>query len=217
MLVKKKVKMLVALLTAALTTEAHASSVRADGGNISTVDDAGVTRQLTRGGLDSAPAISPDGRHIAFVRKTRRKVDTALGPENADEIWLMNIDGSAQRLLVEGHNSTDPKRALAALHSLIFSPDGRVVYFLSSAWTTSGSVHAVDLATAEERFVTAGNSLDVIPTGQYAGDLIVNQHRYWLAGGSYDWFWLVSPAGKDRGPIGADSSDVEHFKSLFAQ
>lgn len=218
MLVKKNVKMLAALLTAVVAIEAHASTVSAEGGNITTVDDVGVARQLTQSGRDSAPVVSPDGRHIVFVRQTpRHKVDTALGPESASEIWLMNVDGSAQRLLVEGRNDKDPKHALAALHSPIFSPDGRVVYFLSSAWATSGSVHAIDLANAKERFVTAGNSLDVIPAGRYAGDLIVNQHRYWLAGGSYDWFWLVSPTGEDRGPIGPDSSDVEHFKSLFAK
>ncbi|WP_233831763.1 TolB family protein [Paraburkholderia sp. ZP32-5] len=217
---KNIVKLLAASLslTAILAIEAHATTVRSDEGNITTVDDAGVTRQLTKSGLDFAPVVSPDNQRIAFVRQTpHRKVDTALGSESANEIWVMSIDGTAQRLLVEAHSDKDPKQALAALHSPTFSPDGQIVYFLSSAWVTSGAVHAVNLANAKERFVTAGNSLEVVPTGQYAGNLIVNQHRYWLAGGSYDWFWLVSPTGQDRGPIGPEDSNVENFKSLFAR
>jgi hypothetical protein len=217
--VNKIVRLLAVSLALApiLASEAHATTVRADGGNITMVDDAGVARQLTTSGLDCAPVVSPDNRHIVFVRETpNRKLATSLGPESANEIWIMNVDGSTPRLLVEGHSDKDEKHVLAALRSPAFSPDGQVVYFLSSAWVTSDAVHAVRLANLQERFVTAGNSLEVVPAGKYAGDLIVNQHRYWLASGSYNWFWLISPAGEDLGPIGPDDGNVEDFKTQYA-
>jgi hypothetical protein len=34
--------------------------------------------------------------------------------------------------------------------------------------------------------------------------LIVNQHRYFLGGGSYDWYWVFSPNGKEEGPLGPE-------------
>lgn len=55
--------------------------------------------------------------------------------------------------------------------------------------------------TGRTRFVCSGNTLEVIPRGEYAGYLMVTQHRYFLAGGSYDWLWLVHPDGQTVGPI----------------
>jgi Tol biopolymer transport system component len=57
---------------------------------------------------DSEPALSPDGKTIAFVR------------DNA--VWLMNSDGSDQRFLVRsGYNDPRP----------VWSPDGRAIAFNS--------------------------------------------------------------------------------------
>ena len=72
-----------------------------------------VSRALTQSGYENlAPAISPDGRQIAyFVR-------------NADEhpaIHLMNIDGSADRKLLNSMNSSAPGIAWAA--------DGKGFYY----------------------------------------------------------------------------------------
>jgi len=46
-----------------------------------------------------------------------------------------------------------------------------------------------------------------VSKGQYKGYLIVNQHRYFIGGGSYDWYWLFSPAGKEAGPFGETISE----------
>ncbi|MEQ5839474.1 hypothetical protein N0A02_08515 [Paraburkholderia acidicola] len=208
----------VLLLAMCEAPHAYATSVKVDGGNIIMIDDTGSARPLTTGGLDSDPVRSPDHLSIVFVRRTpHRMVDTASGAQSADEIWVMHIDGTAQRRLVEGAGAEDPKRVLAALSSPSFSPDGQTVYFMSAAWVTSSSIHSVELSSGKERFVTDGNSLEVIPAGKYRGDLIVNKHKYWLASGSYDWYWLVSPAGKEIAPIGPDDESVEEFRSLFVK
>ena len=77
-----------------------------------------------------------------------------------------------------------------------FSPDSKTLYFATSAWATSGAIHAIDVNGKNLRFITAGNEYHVVTHGKYRGDLIVNQHRYHDQGGSYDWDWLFTPQGK---------------------
>ena len=171
-------------------------------------------RRLTALGLDSQPRLSPDGRTVAFVRATPGdSVETATGRAEATSLWIVGVDGSAPRMLVRGRSSAEPEQALAAFQAPRFSPDGQRVYFLSSAWATSGAVHEVEPASGRGRFVVAGNSLDVVPSGTYAGHLLVSQHRYFLGGGSYDWTWLFAPDGKEVGPVGETDAAVEAFLS----
>ena len=40
----------------------------------------------------------------------------------------------------------------------------------------------------------------------------MGMHRYFIGAGSYDWFWLVRPDGKEIGPVG---EDVENFKANY--
>lgn len=175
----------------------------------------GPARQLTSAGLDGEPRLSPDARTVAFVRGTPGdSVDTALGREEATALWIIGVDGGGARMLVRGRSADSPERTLARFQSPQFSPDGRRIYFLSSAWATSGAVHAVEMASGGERFVAPGNSLEVVPSGEYAGHLLVSQHRYFLAGGSYDWVWLLTPDGAEVGPVGESEEAVEEFRAL---
>ena len=47
---------------------------------------------------------------------------------------------------------------------------------------------------------TDGSELRVVQSGQYKGDIIINQHRYRFKNntplGSYDRDWLFTPTGK---------------------
>ena len=161
-----------------------------------------TARRLTSAGLDKEAALSPDGQMIAFVRRTPGLlVSTALGPEEATELWLMRADGTGAKRLVRGRGSAAPEDTLADLKSPQFSPDGRRVYFLSRGWVTSDAVHFAAIPSGRTQFVCPGNTLEVIPRGERAGYLMVTQHRYCSEGGSYDRLWLVAPNGKT---VGAD-------------
>jgi dipeptidyl aminopeptidase/acylaminoacyl peptidase len=183
-----------ALLLAA--APASAQTVAADHGGIVLSRPGAAPVQLTAGGTDRDPVLSPDGRRVAFVR--------GGGPDGRgpSELWTVDARGGGERRLLAERPSDEPPENLTAFASPAFAPDGRDVYVLATAWATSGAVHAVDLATGRVRYVCPGNSLEVVPRGEYAGHLVVTQHRYFVGGGSYDWYWLVTPEGGEVGPLG---------------
>ena len=178
---------------------AAAQTIGIDRGNVVLTRPGAAPVRLTTGGRDRDPVLSPGGRRVAFVRG-----DTAHA-----ELWIVEVSGGPPRRLVAARPADEPRANLIRISYPQFSPDGRTVYFLTDAWVTSGAVHAVDVATRRVRYVCPGNSLRVVPRGEYAGHLMVHQHRYFVGGGSYDWVWLVTPAGPDVGPIGESTEMFE--------
>lgn len=95
----------------------------ASGGRILTIDSQGEDRRLLSGGLqaghsdagDSAPAFSPDGSRIAFVRTPEQ------GSGQRSQVFVMNADGSGQQALTPLGKSAfgDPQ----------WSPDGATLVF----------------------------------------------------------------------------------------
>ena len=96
------------------------------------VDGSGVT-QLTRdSGSNGSPAWSPDGKQIAFV--SNRDAD------GKSRIWIMNADGSNQRILFNNQNAGGPE-----LHGgqPAWSPDGTKILF--TAFQPCGGRGAVSI------------------------------------------------------------------------
>lgn len=210
---KATVPLLLTLFLFALPAEAKSPSVVEEKGRIVFVEANGKKLPLTSGAQDSQPSLSLDGKAVVFVRKgSGKKLESAAGEVEANELWWISTAGGKPRQLVKSAGSDDPKKFLGGLQAPQFSPDGKTVFFMSAAWATSSSVHKVDVASGKTSFVTDGNTLEVIPSGEHQGKLIVQKHKYFLAGGTYDWFWLVDPDGKEVGPIG---EDVSSFKDLY--
>ncbi len=162
--------------------------------------------RLMRGAKLTDLIESPDDKWIAFVKKSNYTVPSNCfyffsKGDHGDEIWIINKAKMTKRLLVADHfDCDDVSRDIIDPHHLRFSPDSKTLYFETSAWVTSGAVHAVDVDGKNLRFVIDGVELRIIQTGQYKGDLVVNQHRYRFKGdtplGSHNWDWLFTPAGK---------------------
>ena len=190
-------------------TAARAQTVSADKkGNIYLVDASGRRTRLTGDGKDSAPALSPDKRRVAYVHQAAGKpISTGAGDATPTELRVMDGDGRNQETLVRSAEAEKVEDILADFTSPSWSPDGRTIYFASAAYATSGAVHAYDFGTKKTRFVMAGNDPQVVPAGEYRGHLLVQQHRYFLGGGSFDWYWLFTPAGKEVGPVGETTED----------
>jgi hypothetical protein len=164
-----------------------------------------AARRLTNTALDSEPDVSLNGRLVTFVRDTPQL--TVVGPTGDDhpatEIWVVGADGTSPRMLVRGGETKNSNGVpLGTFSSPRFAPDGTHIYFLTQAAVVQGAVYSVDLATRKLREVCVGNLLQVIRKGEYAGDLVVEQHRLLMGGGAYYWVYVLTPDGRQLGTLG---------------
>jgi dipeptidyl aminopeptidase/acylaminoacyl peptidase len=120
----------------------------------------GNISQLThRNGPDNGPAVSPDGRFIAYT-----------GYDSTDDTWidsklyLMNADGSGSKLLLDMDRSPQ---------NLTWASDNSGIYF-SAQSEGSQNLYFVDLA-GKQRKVTDGKYMltvtDIHPSGLAVGTL----------------------------------------------
>lgn len=179
-------------------------------GNIFIQDNSDKSRQVTRLGQDSQPALSPDGKRIVFVRKQARS-NPLIAEDQPNELWVMDATGSNAHVLLSPHEDENPQKNLTDFNHPLFSLDGTAVYFNCAAWVTSGAIHRFEFTTQQTHFVTDGDSLDLVPTGKYQGYLLVYKHKYRKLGGSNDAYWLVSPLGKEIRRIGTEEKHVTAF------
>ncbi len=190
-------------------------SVTARDGNIFLTDPAGKERQLTSSGRDSNPVSDPAGEWIAFVRRIDGKpLSSGTGEHPPSELWQVRTDGKEPSRLLRTRESKRMENLIASFDDIQFSADCRLVYFVTTAWTTSGAVHVIDTTKRKEHFVVSGDNLTVVPDGEFRGQLLVQQHRYFLGGGSYDWFYLFTPAGKETGVVG---ETTDNFLDLYVK
>jgi hypothetical protein len=192
-----------------------AKSVSVVKGNI-VIDIGGQRRMLTRLGRDADPALSPDGTFVVFTRTDGKppsddpmECKTGLP---GDQLRRIAIDGAGDRLLVAARAGDKPPQQLCGFDRKQFSADGRRLYFLSPAWTTSSALHVYDFTARSVSFVAPANDLVVLSfcKGEHRDQLLLNQHRYFIGGGSYDWYWLFDRAGrKEIGPVGTDADTHE--------
>ena len=181
--------------------------------------------QLTKSGKDRSPVLSPDGKTVVFIRKSTEgaysPIEGADYPRDplADQLWTVDIRGDNEKMLVQDYNPDSKKgydkwRGEDVIgwiedETVRFSPDGQTVYFITPAWVTSGALRSVNIDGSGGRFIAGANSLDkVIDKGDYKGDLVISQHRYFVGGGSYDWYYIFTPEGKEVGPLGDDLNTV---------
>ena len=194
-----------------VSIRAFAQTVSVKDGNIQFTDKAGTTTALTAGGRDSDPVLAPDRKWVVFVRKIEgKKIATGSDEMDPTELWQVRVDGKEPTMLLRCRDAKgDQDHVLAAFQALQFSTNGKLVYFISPQWATSGAVHVVDTTNRKERYLFPGNDIRVVAAGEYKDCLLVQQHRYFIGGGAYDWYWLFRTDGKEIGPVGEDTSTFE--------
>jgi hypothetical protein len=189
---------------------ATATRVYSDAGDIF-IERGGIKSKLTKSEADVDPVLSPDGTVAVYTRQGRSRSvpgydlgQSCVDAPKPDELRAVDADGGDDRLLLQGRKG-EAEAQLCDFGSKQFSSDGRRLYFLSPGWTTSGALHVYDMRTREERFLLAANDFLVLNfcSGKFKDDLVVQSHRYFVFGGSYDWYWLYDPTGKkELGPVG---------------
>jgi dipeptidyl aminopeptidase/acylaminoacyl peptidase len=207
--------LLLAAICLVVSVPAFAQTVSVKDGNIQLTDKSGKTTAITSGGRDSDPVLAPDGKWVAFVRKVGgKKIATGSDEMEPTELWQVRVDGKEPTLLVRCRDSEKMESVIGGFDSLQFSTDGKLLYFVTPAWATSGAVHVVDTTNRKEHYLFPGNNLKVVKSGEYKDCLLVQQHRYFVGSGSYDWFWLLRPDGKEVGPVG---EDISNFEATYAE
>lgn len=150
--------------------------------------------------------VAPGGEPIYYVMNAQGE-PTDFG----DKIVISYDENRKKRTLLEAKPDDDPQSNLGDFSRLKLSPDGKTLFFESEAWATSNAIHAIDLQTGKQHFVVGGSIACVLGGGEYQGDLLVSQHRYFVQGGSYNPLYLYTPAGKRVGIIALDDSEAPKF------
>lgn len=183
------------------------SSVTSDGGDI-VLTEGSRTIRLTRAHADRDPVQSPDGRVVVF---TRGQADVGedgcaanLDPDAG--LWAVDVASGKARMLAHAQSSKHPNGQLCDFADKQFSSDGKRLYFSTPGWVTSDALWLYDFANAKASYLLPSNGFVVLSKCQdpdFRDKLVVSQHRYFVFGGSYDWYWLFgSKGGKDLGPVG---------------
>ncbi len=109
----------------------------------------GAIRQLTnRPGTWSGPVVSPDGRRVAFAG-----YDAADVSYQADDLWLIDLDGTGMRK-ISGTMDRDP----ANVH---WAPDGGGVYFTVGDRGTSNVWFAAASGSGPRQVTTGDHMLSL--------------------------------------------------------
>jgi len=134
------------------------------------------------------------------------KISTGEGDVPNNELWIKYKSGK-EELMVACRNANNPDSIIGDIYAPQLSNDKAEVYFLSAAYATSDELHGVNLKTKQERAVCAANFFEIIRSGKYKNDIIVNQHRYRFKKpiGSYNWFYIVDEQGKVLKTLGESS------------
>jgi hypothetical protein len=209
----KKISLLYLLfLFLMIPVVANAQKVTVQNGNLILQSHDGKETILTHSGRDTEPALSPDGKWIVFVRQYPGKPGP-WGP--GTELRIIRTEGTGERVIVKDGAVSGRNKFLSSLNSPQFLNDSRRVAFHSGWAATHGSVHVVDIKTGAIRFVSGGNSVCSVNSDDYKDKykdyLIIKIRRYFFAGGSYEFYYLVSIDGKVGAPVGDSEISIAGF------
>lgn len=163
--------------------------------------------------VDSDFTTSTDKTFVAFVRddgkalveKIAGKVEST---RHKQQLWVTYIvddekngfpSGLQDRLFdtatikkeqIKNLPKDFPFKEISDISDVVVSNDSKTIYFIVSAWVTSGAVLSVNRMSGEIKYISDGNSLMAIRQGDFIGNLITLKHRYGKVS-SYDEYSII--------------------------
>lgn len=201
------------LFSAAWPMAVHSRQVSVQGGDIVLVDAVGTSRRLTSVGRDGEPDLSLDQQWVVFVRGVAGpRISGPMGDDvEPNEIWIIGVDGQGARRLVRSEGCEERGGCpLSGLTRPQFAADGNGIFFEAKCVVVTGCMYHFDLRSGVRTDIGAGSFLHVIREGPLRGNLLVVRHKYFLCGGSYDWWWVVKPDGSEVGAVGEAKEGSEN-------
>ncbi len=154
----------------------------------------GTPQQLIRD-IDSAPAFSPDGQHIAFVRGV-------ISPP-ANRILIANADGSGERVLA------DRPGFAPGTPTVSWSADGKSLAFVAPEYRNGGGQWVLETASASSGEV---RDLHSFPAGARAVAWLPDDHGVLVAAGdpesTRNQIWFVS---YPNGEVSRFTNDLTNY------
>lgn len=139
------------------------------------------------------PAISPDGRQVAYIRVAGRKLDKD-DPQPTEVVINDVASGKSDVVVRSGAGS---EWYIRPAIRVTFGIDGRRLFVERAFPGTSSSVHEIDLVTGKERLVAWGDDIAVLRDGSWRGDLLMSVHTCYRTHAGCDYpIHVVTPAGR---------------------
>jgi hypothetical protein len=191
----------------------HAQHAEIRNGNVYYADRSGNSRQITSTGADLDARLSFDGKLIIFVRLTRVRA-TFEEPQDPDpfqrEIWLVRPDGTDAKVVFSGPLRLKDGSEYVSFAAPKLAPGNRYAYFWVPMYVTESGLIRLDLSTKETILITTGLRFEIVGSGPYAGDLVVQMLKP-VGDGFSRFFWLLTPAGTELGFVGESETDFQTF------
>src|ERR1043165_3552105 len=135
----------------------------------------------------SQPALSPDGKSIAFV--------------SGDDIWIGPAAGGEAHILI-AHPASESRP--------LFSPDGRSIAFVSTR-SGNGDIYVADLATGATRRITWDDARDSLDAWSRDGKWLYFSSSSREADTGASDVWRVAASGGTPMQVSAEKVAYEYF------
>jgi tricorn protease len=142
---------------------------------------------LTAQPMLSQPALSPDGKSIAFV--------------SGDDIWIAPASGGDAHILI-AHPAAESRP--------LFSPDGKSIAFVSTR-SGNGDIYVADLASGATRRVTYDDARDALDAWSHDGKWLYFSSNSREADGGASDVWRVAAGGGTPMQVSAEKVTYEYF------
>jgi hypothetical protein len=160
------------------------------------------------------PAVSPDGRKVAYVRAAGKRQE--FDDPQPSEVVITEVSTGRSRVIVPSGVGT--KLESVPVVRVTFAEDGRHLFAERTFPGTYHTIHEIDLTNSEtRRLPPTGADIAVLRDGPWRGDLIMEVHTCYSSHSGCDYaVHVVTAEGKllyavPHKPWADGASELQHW------